>query len=140
MTHEGDILLSIDRVPLTEDVPPAALLIEKGGVEVLLTVKIDSDGKGGIDEALDRLMLKKQKNKKKDKRDDNAPKKGDVIPVRVRAMHSEIDARYRDMIQKRTERVHSLSDGVVGYLHIPDMESTGYSEFWRHYGSEEHTS
>lgn len=134
--HEGDILLSIDRVPLTEDVPPAALLIEKGGVEVLLTVKIDSDGKGGIDEALDRLMLKKQKNKKKDKRDDNAPKKGDVIPVRVRAMHSEIDARYRDMIQKRTERVHSLSDGVVGYLHIPDMESTGYSEFWRHYASE----
>ena len=106
--HEGDILLSIDRVPLTEDVPPAALLIEKGGVEVLLTVKIDSDGKGGIDEALDRLMLKKQKNKKKDKRDDNAPKKGDVIPVRVRAMHSEIDARYRDMIQKRTERVLSL--------------------------------
>lgn len=58
------------------------------------------------------------------------------MPVRVRAMHTELDARYRDMIQRRTSRVHGLSEGVVGYLHVPDMESTGYSEFWRHYACE----
>ena len=40
------------------------------------------------------------------------------------------------MIQRRTSRVHGLSEGVVGYLHVPDMESTGYSEFWRHYACE----
>jgi len=82
---------------------------------------------------LDRLMLK---NKKKKQKDDGRPKRGDVIPVRVRASYSELDARYRDVIQNRTGRVHQLSDGNVGYLHIPDMESTGYSEFWRHYASE----
>lgn len=128
---EGDILLAIDRIPLTEDVSPASLLTEKGGAEVLLTVKIDSSV--AIDEALDRLMLK---NKNKKPKDDGRPKKGDVVPVRVRASYSELDARYRDVIQNRTARVHQLSDGNVGYLHIPDMESTGYSEFWRHYASE----
>lgn len=134
--NEGDILLSIDRIPLTEDIPPASLLIEKGGAEVLLMVKIDSDG-GPIEEALDKLVLGKNgKKKSTNKKNDGAPKKGDVVPVRVRAMHSEVDARYRDMIQKRTSRVHTKSDGLVGYLHVPDMERTGYSEFWRHYACE----
>lgn len=136
--NEGDILLSIDRIPLTEDVPPASLLVEKGGAEVLLMVKID--GTSTIDQALDRLMLSKNGKKKGSSADkkkvDNAPKKGDIVPVRVRAMYSEVDARYRDMIQMRTSRVHTLSDGLVGYLHVPDMERTGYSEFWRHYACE----
>lgn len=57
--YEGDIFFLIDRVLFIEDVLLVALLIEKGGVEVLLTVKIDSDGKGGIDEVFDRFMLKK---------------------------------------------------------------------------------
>ncbi len=130
--NEGDILLSIDRIPLTEDVSPAALLVEKGGAEVLLTVKKADDAQE-IDAALGKLALKEKKSKKNDKR---APKKGEIIPVRVRAMHTELDARYRDMIQRRTSRVHGLSEGVVGYLHVPDMESTGYSEFWRHYACE----
>lgn len=132
---EGDILLNIDRIPLTEHVSPAALLVEKGGSEVLLTVKIDSED-ASVDKALKKLSLKDKKKKSKESKDDSRPKKGDIVPVRVRAMYSELDARYRDMIECRTRTVHAMSDGVVGYLHVPDMESTGYSEFWRHYACE----
>ena len=51
-------------------------------------------------------------------------------------MHSELDARYRDMIRDRTKRVDALGGGEVGYLRLPDMERTGFSEFWRHFPDE----
>ena len=63
-------------------------------------------------------------------------KPGARFDVRVRAMHSELDARYRDMIRDRTKRVDILGKGKVGYLRLPDMERTGYSEFWRHFPRE----
>ena len=56
--------------------------------------------------------------------------------VRVRAMHSELDARYRDAIHARLARVHRRSRGRCGYLHLPDMERTGYGEFWRNFPRE----
>jgi C-terminal processing protease CtpA/Prc len=51
-------------------------------------------------------------------------------------MHSELDARYRDAVRDRTSRVAKLGKDQVGYLHLPDMERTGYSEFWRHFPRE----
>jgi len=63
-------------------------------------------------------------------------KAGDTVNVRIRAMHSELDARYRDLVRGRTDVVARSGGGRVGYLHIPDMERTGYSEFWRHYAAE----
>ena len=67
---------------------------------------------------------------------DAARKPGARFDVRVRAMHSELDARYRDAIRDRTKRVDVLGKGLVGYLRLPDMERTGYSEFWRHFPHE----
>ena len=32
--------------------------------------------------------------------------------------------------------VHRLSEGTVGYLHVPDMERHGFSEFHRHWAAE----
>ena len=61
---------------------------------------------------------------------------GTVVTTRVRVMHSELDARYRDLIQTRNSRVGELSFGKVGYLHVPDMERFGYSEFWRRFPGE----
>ena len=67
---------------------------------------------------------------------DATRKPGARFDVRVRAMHSELDARYRDAIRDRTKRVDVLGKGLVGYLRLPDMERTGYSEFWRHFPHE----
>ena len=61
---------------------------------------------------------------------------GTVVTVRVRAMHSELDARYRDLIAERHARVETVSGGAVGYLHVPDMERFGYGEFWRRFPRE----
>ena len=61
---------------------------------------------------------------------------GSVVTVRVRAMHSELDARYRDLLQWRHDRVSELSNDQVGYLHVPDMERFGYGEFWRRFPRE----
>jgi hypothetical protein len=56
--------------------------------------------------------------------------------VRVRALRTDIDARYRDMVAARRAYVHHASSGRVGYLQVPDMERMGFSEFHRHWAVE----
>ena len=46
------------------------------------------------------------------------------------------NSRHYDMVRSRTRTVARAGGGRVGYLHLPDMERTGYSEFWRHYAAE----
>ncbi|HVX47511.1 MAG TPA: PDZ domain-containing protein, partial [Mycobacteriales bacterium] len=41
--------------------------------------------------------------------------------------------RYRAWVRHNRRLVHEATGGRVGYIHIPDMGSTGYSEFHRHY-------
>ena len=57
---------------------------------------------------------------------------GDLVATRTRALSQELDPRYRDCINKRTEYVHKASDDKVGYLHLSDMERLGF-QFWRSY-------
>src|SRR3989440_6256 len=56
--------------------------------------------------------------------------------VTVKALASEREARYREWVEKNREAVHTLSNGRVGYIHIPDMGSDGYSKFHRCYLAE----
>lgn len=51
--------------------------------------------------------------------------------VTVKALRSERAARYRAWVEENRRRVHELSDGRVGYLHIPDMDNEGFAEFHR---------
>jgi tricorn protease len=51
--------------------------------------------------------------------------------VTVRASASESRARYRDWVDQATEHVHAVSSGRIGYVHVPDMFSTGYADFVR---------
>ena len=154
----GDVLTRIDRVRLTKAFGPSEALVGKGGKEILLTrVRGAEGGEGGGANALaDRVGAmrvrddarggaKKAAGKKNAGGSDSgsrrsgsaaAAKRPKEVSVRVRAMHSELDARYRDMIRDRADRVHALGGGAVGYLHLPDMERFGYSEFWRRYAAE----
>jgi tricorn protease len=56
--------------------------------------------------------------------------------VTVRTLREEYALRYRDWVEHNRERVHSLSQGRVGYVHVPDMGAFGYSEFHRYYAGE----
>lgn len=49
----------------------------------------------------------------------------------VRALRSEAELRYRDWVETRRAIVEEKTQGKVGYLHIPDMGTHGYSEFHR---------
>jgi tricorn protease len=55
--------------------------------------------------------------------------------VVVTALASETALRYRDWVESNRARVHDATGGRAGYLHIPDMGPSGFSEFhraWHH--------
>jgi len=65
-------------------------------------------------------------------------------PVELRVQHEdvtrsvvvvpladELELRYLDQIADRRRRVHELSAGRIGYLHIPDMIASGWAAFHR---------
>jgi tricorn protease len=157
----GDAIVALNRVTLTEEVGVDEVLTGKGGAEVMVTFKVGDRGGGGgggggrstgeiapaaaASDKKNRSGGSGAKHKKTKGKDATAAdaagangtlKRGDVVSVRVRAMHSELDARYRDAVRDRTSRVAKLGKDQVGYLHLPDMERTGYSEFWRHFPRE----
>jgi tricorn protease len=53
--------------------------------------------------------------------------------VTVTALFDEADARYREWVNRNRKLVHDLSDGRVGYIHVPDMSAQGFAEFHRSY-------
>ncbi|CAM3119752.1 S41 family peptidase [Stackebrandtia soli] len=60
-------------------------------------------------------------------------KRGDEEPrdVVVRALADESQLRYREWVESNRRKVHEASDGVLGYIHIPDMGPDGFAEFHR---------
>jgi tricorn protease len=56
--------------------------------------------------------------------------------VSVRTLSDDTRARYRQWVAANRRRVHDLSRGRVGYLHIPNMGPQGYAEFHRGYLAE----
>jgi tricorn protease len=56
--------------------------------------------------------------------------------VTVKTLRDETPARYRAWVDANRTRVHDLTDGRVGYVHIPDMKAYGYAEFHRGYLAE----
>lgn len=57
----------------------------------------------------------------------------DVRTVTITALHDASNAWYRDWVRGNRERIHAETDGRVGYVHIPDMGPSGYSDFHRDY-------
>jgi tricorn protease len=53
--------------------------------------------------------------------------------VLVTLLKDEVPARYREWVENNRRWVHAQSGGRVGYLHLPDMQSAGFSEFHRYF-------
>ena len=47
--------------------------------------------------------------------------------VIVRAIHSETGARDRALVENNRRQVHEATNFAVGYVHIPDMNASGYA-------------
>ena len=56
---------------------------------------------------------------------------GETRTRTVRALRHEFSARYREWVDQNRRKVHLASDGLLGYIHIPDMSPYGYAEFHR---------
>ena len=61
------------------------------------------------------------------------PKPEDVVLL---ALKRETPVRYREWVETNKKTVHQMSEGRVGYLHIPNMSADGFAEFHRSYYSE----
>jgi tricorn protease len=62
--------------------------------------------------------------------------KKDFESLIIKPLTNSANTAYREWVNKNQEFVHRKSNGKVGYLHIPDMSTKGFSEFYRHYLSE----
>jgi tricorn protease len=60
------------------------------------------------------------------RRDGTEDRRVAVVPVADEGV-----LRYHDLIRSRRAQVHELSDGRLGYVHVPDMQSAGWAEFHR---------
>jgi tricorn protease len=58
--------------------------------------------------------------------DGSPPRSVPVVPLR-----SEARLRYLDWVGAKRAQVRTLSDGRIGYLHVPDMVSQGWADFHR---------
>lgn len=56
--------------------------------------------------------------------------------ITVKALSDETSARYREWVEGNRRTVHEVSQGRVGYIHVPDMGPNGYAEFHRSYLAE----
>ncbi|MBC8145360.1 MAG: PDZ domain-containing protein, partial [bacterium] len=56
--------------------------------------------------------------------------------VTLKTLANELWPRYREWVENNRARVHEATGGKVGYVHIPNMGSWGFSEFYRGFLSE----
>jgi tricorn protease len=103
----GDLIVAVAGEALARERPPEALLVNRAGQKVQLTLA-RRDASGG-----------------ESRRDVVATALADAVPV-----------YYREWVEKNRAWVHERSGGRVGYLHVPDMQAAGFAEFHRYFGTE----
>lgn len=102
----GDYLLAIDGTPLREGVNPDALLENKAGATVILTVNGKPTWTGSR-----------------------------KVKVQPAAFSGEMGdfLRYNDWVLTNLERVNKASNGKIGYIPVPDTYIPGIESFLRYY-------
>ena len=59
------------------------------------------------------------------------PQEAGAREVRVRTIASELGLRYLDWVQQRRRMVERLSDGRIGYIHVPNTAVEGSRELFK---------
>lgn len=55
----------------------------------------------------------------------------EVRVATLKTLATEQFVRYREWVENNRRRVHEATNGLVGYVHVPNMGPFGYSEFHR---------
>ncbi len=61
----------------------------------------------------------------------NKPSKKGAVKTRLRTLRGEYGVRYRAWVDGNLDYVSRKADGLIGYLHIPNMMDGGLAEFAR---------
>lgn len=97
-----------------------------------------TDQRSGDQQRTSGSRRRKQRQKKKGKSSVIVPQPLPARPVRVRCVSAEAErrARYRDWVERNAREVHVRTQGAAGYVHVPNMEVSGFAEFHRYYREE----
>ncbi|HEV6951792.1 MAG TPA: S41 family peptidase [Promicromonospora sp.] len=101
----GDLVVAVDGRPVDPVAGPAANLVGAAETPVELTLRRPAGGDGDA-AGTDRRVV--------------------VVPLA-----DESDLRYQDWVRSRREYVAEKSGGRLGYVHVPDMMSTGWAQLHR---------
>jgi tricorn protease len=133
----GDILVAIDGQPLSQELSPQQLLVNRANTEVQLTL---------LSPPTENASAKEQPPTETEATSANEPttkpsnhpstESNNLRTVLVKTLRDESQARYREWVENNRRQVHEATEGRVGYVHIPDMSAFGYSEFHRYYLAE----
>jgi tricorn protease len=108
--HPGDELVAVDGQPVDPLRGPWPLLAGTAGQAAELTVRSASSSPGGTHPPGPPLQTRRVV----------------IVPLR-----GERRLRYQDWVAGRRALVRELSQGRLGYLHIPDMMGEGWAHFHR---------
>ena len=111
------------RSPLTEpgvDVPEGAYLLKIDGVD-LKSPTVPDD------------LLQNKTGGTVTLTVNGKPTEDGAREVTVKPLSDEADLRYYDRIETNRRKVDTMTQGKVGYLHIPNMGGDGLNEFVRQY-------
>src|SRR5205807_6845336 len=95
---------------VTELASPYEALVNRVGKQVTLTVNKDPKPEGAPGGA-------------------GSPREVPVVPI-----GDEAKLYYRDWVRTNQKKVEEATAGKVGYVHVPDMQTTGLNEFVRQFG------
>lgn len=116
--NEGDYIISIDNKKVDLNNPVNKLLKNKPNDYVDIIIgRLDQNSKD----------IKNKSNNKKENI------KIITKHIYIKTIPSEKYLRYRDWVDNNREYVHKKSNNKIGYIHIPDMEYFGYSEFHKYF-------
>jgi tricorn protease len=109
----GERLLAVDGQPVDPVTGPGPLLVGAANVPVELTLAPPVKGEG--QEIAPGQAI--------------AP--GELRRIVVVPLSNDNRLRYQDWVAGRRRLVRELSDGRIGYLHVPDMMGEGWAHFHR---------
>ena len=125
--EEGDEILKVDGQVFTSSLELDKYLDNRASTQLDLVVRRVSSKKTPADVAPKKsLATDKQVDNKTEKKDDRF-----FCSVKTLAKHWKLS--YHDWVRKNREYVEEKSHHSVGYLHIPDMDQHGLTEFYKHY-------
>jgi len=141
---EGDYIISIDGKKVDIKNPINKLLKNKANdyIDIVVGRIIKEKSKDiKLEKNNDKDFIKDKFKKEEIFNDSlgeskNLKIKETLIGVRhfyIKTISSEKYLRYRDWVDANREYVHKKSKNKIGYIHIPDMEYFGYSEFHKYF-------